>query len=171
MLPLRTSRLVLRDFVLDDLPVVHAYSTDEEVIRFMAWGPRTLAESRAHLDRLLAAQTASPRVVYELAIARSDAGEVIGACRLSATGEGEADLGYLLAREAWGHGYATEACRSLLDFGFGPLRLSRVVATCAVKNVASVRVMQRLGMVRARRLDVRARGQLVDSYEYVAVPP
>jgi ribosomal-protein-alanine N-acetyltransferase len=173
MLPLRTTRLLLRDFVLGDLAAVHAYGADPDVVRFMFWGPRTEDESRAYLDRMLAAQRASPRTVYELAIVRREDFALVGGCDLTLDGRGEGDLGYVLARSAWGNGYATEACRALLALGFETLGLRRVFATCDPKNVPSQRVMQRLGMLRERELrrHVHAKGRFWDSYEYAIYPP
>ena len=63
-----------------------------------------------------------------------------------------AELGYELHPDYWGHGYATEAARSMLAFGFGTLRLQRVWAQCVAENTASARVLERLGMSQQRRL-------------------
>jgi RimJ/RimL family protein N-acetyltransferase len=173
MLPLRTPRLTLRDFSAEDLAAVHLYSTHPEVVRFMFWGPRTEDESRAFLDKVIRAQRAAPRVAYALAIERTHDRALVGACDLTLVRRGEGDLGYLLGRDAWGQGYATEACRALVAFGFDTLRLRRVYATCDVKNVASQRVMQRLGMLREReiRRHEHAKGRYWDSYEYAIYPP
>ena len=58
------------------------------------------------------------------------------------------ELGYRLAFEHWGHGYATEGSRAALDFGFTTVGLSEIVAMATVGNVRSRRVMERLGMTR-----------------------
>jgi [ribosomal protein S5]-alanine N-acetyltransferase len=58
----------------------------------------------------------------------------------------EAELGYELHPDYWGHGYATEAAWSMLAFGFHTLPLQRVWAQCLAENMASVRVLERLGM-------------------------
>jgi ribosomal-protein-alanine N-acetyltransferase len=56
------------------------------------------------------------------------------------------DIGYALAREYWGHGYATEAVRAMIEFGFEHLNLNRIEARAVPANVASTRVMQKAGM-------------------------
>lgn len=61
---------------------------------------------------------------------------------------GDAEVGWRLAREAWGKGYATEAARASLDFGFAERRLEEIVSFTSVRNERSRRVMERLGMRR-----------------------
>jgi RimJ/RimL family protein N-acetyltransferase len=62
------------------------------------------------------------------------------------------ELGYWVAAEKWGCGYATEASRAVIDYAFGPLDLSRVVAHCLTRNPGSRRVMEKLGMQLEGRL-------------------
>lgn len=59
------------------------------------------------------------------------------------------EIGWRLAHEHWGHGYATEAAREVLSVAFGPLGLTEVVSMTAVVNARSRRVMEKLGMQRA----------------------
>jgi [ribosomal protein S5]-alanine N-acetyltransferase len=59
-----------------------------------------------------------------------------------------ADLGYELDQNYWGRGYATEAARALLEFGFHELRLHRIWANCIEENVASAHVLEKIGMTR-----------------------
>jgi [ribosomal protein S5]-alanine N-acetyltransferase len=75
-----------------------------------------------------------------------------------------AELGYWLAAEAWGRGYATEACRALIDFGFAECALARIYAQVLAGNVASMRVLEKLGMVSEgiRRQHVRKDRRLCD---------
>ena len=60
---------------------------------------------------------------------------------------GEAVLGFYLARQFWGQGFATEAGRAFVDFGFGELKLERIVTAVEVENKASIRVLEKLGFV------------------------
>jgi [ribosomal protein S5]-alanine N-acetyltransferase len=146
-LPIVTARLRLRDFVPVDLAAVHAFGSDPEVTRFMFWGPRDAAESRAYLDRMLASQRQRPRLVWELAVVRRANDALIGACDLTLDDDGATgDLGYLLARPAWGAGYATEIARALVAAGFEQLRLRRIFATCDIDNAASARVLEKAGL-------------------------
>ena len=78
------------------------------------------------------------------------------------------EIGYLLDLRYWGRGYATEAARAVLDFGFRELDLHRVYATCRPANVASIRVMEKLGMRREAHFRQHRwmKGAWQDSYLY-----
>lgn len=167
-LPIRTGRLLLRDFVAADFGAIHAYSSDPEVTRFMFFGPRDEADSQDYLHGMLESQAREPRFVWELAIVRRSDDCLIGACDLTLEDEREGDLGYILARHAWGQGYATEAARAMVDAGFGQLGLERVFATCDVDNAASARVLEKVGLRREALLKhhKQAKGRWWDSYLY-----
>ena len=141
----RTDRLLLREFSDEDFEAVHAYASDPDVVRFMAWGPNSEAETREFLKRAKTDAEANPRRQFELAVVRRASGDLIGGIGLHVDGS-NAMLGFCFARSAWGQGYATEAAQTLLDFGFGPLGLHRIWADCDSVNAASVRVLQKLGM-------------------------
>jgi [ribosomal protein S5]-alanine N-acetyltransferase len=85
-----------------------------------------------------------------LAVDRASDGTFIGWCSLNRWNPDyrSASLGYCFAEAAWGHGYATEAARVLLQWAFGTLDLNRVQAQTDTRNVASARVLEKLGFVR-----------------------
>lgn len=168
ILPIRTARLQLRDFVHDDFDAVHAYASDADVTRFMFYGPRTEDETRLYFEHVIAAQTVTPRTLWELAIVRTTDDRLIGACDLTFDGRGEADLGFILARDAWGHGYATEAARALVVAAFQSLGASRVFATCDIGNHASARVLEKAGLRREATLErhIFAKGTWWTSFLY-----
>jgi len=147
-LPLRTPRLVLRDFVADDLAAVRAYANDDQVLEHVLHEPRDEPELREHLDRVLAAQGNRPRRAWELAVEVARTGRVIGTCDLALTGTRtlDADLGYMLARRHWGRGYATELATALVDAAFRQLRVARVQAIVDVRNERSRRVLDNAGL-------------------------
>ena len=62
-LPVRTARLILRDLEPGDFDAIHSYASDPEVTRYMFYGPRTVAETRGYLERMLASQREQPRLV------------------------------------------------------------------------------------------------------------
>jgi RimJ/RimL family protein N-acetyltransferase len=172
---LDTPRLVLRELRDEDAPAVHAYASDPEVVRYLDWGPNTAQDTAQFLDTARAARHPVPRTLYHLAIVHRPTGHLIGGCRIeirSAARE-SGDLGYVLDRQAWGHGFATEATRALLAFGFRRLALHRIWATCDVRNAASMRVLEKIGMQREGRLrhDVRRKGDWQDSYLYAILEP
>lgn len=170
---LETPRLVLRELALEDVPAVQRWATDPEVYRYMPWGPNTMGQSAEFLRTALAARREEPRRTFELGFARKESGELIGAggCRIRSTVHLEGDIGYVLRRDAWGNGYATEGAAALVEFGIRVLGLHRIWATCHVDNARSARVLERIGMQREGRLrdHVRARGAWRDSYLYAAI--
>jgi RimJ/RimL family protein N-acetyltransferase len=168
--PARTPRLLLREFRETDFEDVHAYGADPEVSRFMVWGPNTLEDSRAFLDRTLANQAASPRTSFNAAVEFVEEARVIGAIELRIKSEPDrtAELGYTFGRAYWGRGLGVEAARAMLGHAFEAWRLHRVIAACDVRNRRSWRVMEKLGMRREAsfRKDALVRGRWRDSYLY-----
>ena len=168
--PLRTARLVLREFRPGDFDDVHAYASQPEVARYMDWGPNTPAETQSFLDRMFEAQGRWPRDDVNLAIEHAKDRRLIGVIRLGANtpSDQSADLGYSINRDYWGRGVTTEAARALLSIAFGRLGMHRVWAWCDIRNAASYRVMEKLGMRRegAFREERRVKGAWRDTYVY-----
>jgi RimJ/RimL family protein N-acetyltransferase len=148
MIPLTSDRLILRDFTVDDFQAVHSYTSDPEVVRYMPWVLFTEEETHKYIQNKVARQSVSPRVDYELAITLKDDGILIGECNLirRARADSEGDIGFVLNRNYWGMGLATEVTQILLTFGFKDLHLHRITATCDPQNVASSRVLEKNGM-------------------------
>jgi ribosomal-protein-alanine N-acetyltransferase len=150
---LTTSRLHLRPFTAADHDAIHAVYADPEVMRYVGNGAhRSMADTTAALRTYadaLAARGYSFVAVVERATER-----VVGDAGLHPlAGRGpDIELGYTLARDAWGHGYATELGRALVEYAFGVLRAPRVVAQVEPDNAASRHVLEKLGMtVRGQR--------------------
>jgi RimJ/RimL family protein N-acetyltransferase len=147
---LETARLVLRPFRRSDAPAFAAMNADPEVMRWMS-RPLDRAASDAFLDRI-GDHWASDGVGLWAIERRSD-GAFLGFAGLSVPGfvapfTPAIEVGWRLARGAWGHGYATEAGAASLRFGFEALRLAEIVSFTAEGNDRSRRVMDRLGMTR-----------------------
>ena len=163
---LMTARLRLRDFELEDYQAVHAFATDLAVVRYVDWGANTPEETRAFLREARASADVSPRRRYALAVVQSDPERLIGSIelRMVSCEHRRGEIGYVLAREAWGLGYATEATRRLLAFAFDELGLHKVSATCDPENRASMAVLTKNGMHQEGTLrdHVYARGQWRD---------
>jgi [ribosomal protein S5]-alanine N-acetyltransferase len=145
-IPVSTPRLTLREFVAADFEAVHAYSSDPRVTRYLFFGPRDRDGSADYLQGLIESQRENPRTRFELAVVENASDEVIGACDLSLIEHGVADLGYMLAHEHWGKGYATEISLRLLQAAFQELRAERVISTVDINNRASIRVLEKVGM-------------------------
>ncbi|RKR30203.1 GNAT family N-acetyltransferase [Arthrobacter oryzae] len=160
---LRTERLLLREYTANDFDAVHAFASDQRIAKFVEWGPNTTADTKTFLETCLVAQSDPNRANFTLAVTVPP-GDPIGSVGLSLTG-GRGDLGYVIAPGLWGRGYATEAAESLLRFGMEELGLSEITATCRPGNVASARVLEKIGMSRngLRKADKLIRGQWQDS--------
>ncbi|HEY1928334.1 MAG TPA: GNAT family protein [Caulobacteraceae bacterium] len=172
-LPIRTERMVLRDFRFDDLEAVHAYASDPEVVRYMPWGPNTEDDTRERMKFSETEAATCPRTEYNLAIELLAEQRVVGSIALHPVDlpNGTMMTGYCLRRDLWGRGLVFEAARALLDAGFGQLGLHRIFATCDVRNTGSWRVMEKLGMRREGllRKDRLVRGEWRDTYVYAVL--
>lgn len=170
MVSLESERLVLREFTERDFDAVHRYGSDPEVSRFMPWGPNTEEDTAGFLRRAIAKQGREPRTQYELAVTLRDSGHLIGGCGIRVVNMelGEGNIGYCLNREHWGRGYATEAARRLLRYGFQHLEFHRLYATCDPENIGSRRVLEKIGMRQEGHLreNVRMREEWRDSLVY-----
>ena len=152
---LTTERLVLREFQENDWPAVLAYQTDPLYLRYYEWIERTPAAVQDFVRMFLTRQEEQPRTKFQLAIILKSNLELIGNCgiRMESVEAYEADIGYELSPQHWSHGYAIEAARAIVQFGFTQLHLHRIWAWCLADNVGSVRVLEKLGM----RLEGRLR--------------
>jgi RimJ/RimL family protein N-acetyltransferase len=145
-LHLETERLELRPLTLRDLDDMTSMLGDAEALRF--WGEPLDREGARHwIERNLAR--------YEVdrfgrcAVILRATGELVGDCGLITTmveGQSEVELGWIVRREHWGNGIATEAAARWRDFAFDTLRLERIVSMIGAENVASRRVAEKLGM-------------------------
>ena len=166
MNPIETSRLRLRHFEPRDADDVYAavYS-DPEVCKFYCGETR----SRDSMDEWIIYRSHQSRGndFGLLAVELKSAERVIGLCGLQAYVADwlrlqsepdrvdhplEVELTYAFGRAWWGNGYATEACRAVIDFAFNNLKLRRLVTGCHDENVAAKQLQDRLGMRRERNL-------------------
>ena len=144
-----TARLTLRPLELADWPALHAFTGDAEVQRYITGAPLSEMETRSLIQTLRDWEREQPPRAYPFAFVQTEDGLVIGFGGLYWTKgleRWQAELGYTLHHDYWGRGFASEAGEALLRFGFTDLRLHRVFAECHPDNLASARVMQRLGM-------------------------
>ena len=160
---LRTERLLLRVFTLEDVDDVLDYGSDPEWARF---NPRPYTRRDAEdvvAGAVLTAWDKKPMFAVELD------GRVVGYVELEVNPiRTVAELGYDIARSHWGKGLAAEAARAVVDWGFRELGLAKVAAFANIRNRQSWRVMEKLGMTREGvfRGGWRHRGQLSDSVAY-----
>ena len=146
---LETPRLVLREIGLDDAEAIQAYAADPVVLRHVPWGPNTLEQTRQFCAEHAQHPKTPNRSIYELAINIKPDSVAVGALglRVQSIENREAALGYVLHPAHWGKGIVTEAARRMLEFGLDELGMHRIYATAAPENVASLKVLARLGML------------------------
>jgi ribosomal-protein-alanine N-acetyltransferase len=151
---LTTEHLVLREFVEEDWQAVLAYQQNPLYLRYYEWKERTPEGAREFVQMFLANQREIPRTKFQLATTLRTTGQLIGNCgiRMKFAGAREADIGYELDPGYWGQGYASEAARAIVQFGFSELHLHRVWSWCVADNVGSARVLEKLGMRQEGRL-------------------
>ena len=159
----RTGRLVLRGWRDDDRDAWAAMNADPVVMRYFP-DPLTRGQADAMLDRMNAALEAQGWGLW--ALERLDTGELIGFTGLAVPRYDLpftpcVEVGWRLARSAWGRGLATEAAREALRVAFDEVGLPEVVAMTSVANTPSRAVMERLGMTR----------DPADDFEHPGVPP
>ncbi len=164
-----TPRLLLRPPWPEDAPAMVAAFSHWEVVRQTAlipW-PYAMADAQAFI-----AGATQGRAAFDLVITRKGDGQLVGGIGIKAPygpGRGHPDLGYWIAPEAAGQGYATEAGRAVLSFAFRVLRLAVIDAGHYQDNPASGRVLAKLGFASTgRRIDwpSRGRGTSAQSVEY-----
>lgn len=144
---LPTERLAMRRPRRSDAAALAIAMNDWDVVRWLVQAPYpyTLTHAVDWIAQNLS-NLASGRE-YQFVISRCEDDQVIGhvGLRLDDDRRG-AELGYWLARETWGQGFATEAAAAVVDFGFTDLRLERVWATCLPDNTSSWNVLSKIGM-------------------------
>jgi len=147
---LETERLILRPWRDEDRGPFAALNADRQVMEFF---PKTLdiSESDAIVDRVQAGFAEHGYGPWALEV--KGGASFIGFCgiwspRFEAHFTPCIEIGWRLAHDAWGRGYATEASEAALQFGFERLGLSEIVAFTMPDNYRSLRVMERLGMAR-----------------------
>jgi ribosomal-protein-alanine N-acetyltransferase len=145
---LDTPRLQLRPFAEGDAVIVHRVYSDPDVMRYVATGPAAdLAATRRLLGEYAAHQEIHGYSFW--AVLERESGRLIGDAGLYRTPTGEVELGYTLGMPWWGRGLATEAAEAWIETAFGPLEIDEVVALAEPANVASLRVLEKVGMARA----------------------
>jgi len=165
-----TARLLIRRFQEQDAPALHAYLSDPTIYRFEPGEPITLEEAREMaFDRSLGSDF--------WAVALKDTDQLVGHLYFAQTMPKDLltwELGYIFNPAFQGQGFATEASTALIRFGFEHWDIHRVVAHCNPENIASWRVMEKIGMQREGHFrqniffqrDADGNPIWLDTYEY-----
>ena len=123
-----------------------AYAQDEEVAQYVTWRPhQSVSESEAVIDEFLRLWRDGSEFHWLLFLAEGN--ELIGAAGLRKQQQ-QMELGYILARSHWGHGFMTEAVDAVVEWAFAQPSVFRVGAVCDTANARSARVLERAGFER-----------------------
>lgn len=147
---IRTDRLIMRGWRAADREPFAALNADPEVMEHFP-APLSRAESDMFVDRIEAAFARHGFGLWAIEVAET--GAFIGFTGLimqtfEAHFTPAVEVGWRLARTAWGHGYASEAARAALAYGFEQAGLTEIVSMTTVTNTRSQAVMRRIGMTR-----------------------
>ena len=148
-LPIETERLQLRQFQKSDLDAVMAYHALPDVQRYLDWKARDRVEVKAALDAMVKQNRLTrPGDIVHLAVTRKSDDLLIGQISLRWTDAtaGQAEIRFIFSPFHRKQGYATEAVRAAMDFGFENFRFHRIFARCAGSNQPSARLLKGIGM-------------------------
>lgn len=146
MNPIITERLVIKPMCIDYLESTHEYASDPENTTYMVYLPNdSIEDTRAFLQRAEEEFKKEHPAFYEMAVFYKDVH--IGAVSLYLNDDRTVgELGWTINKKYWGHGYAAEAAKGLLDHASEYMGIHKFIATCDTENTASRRVMEKLGM-------------------------
>ncbi len=161
MVTLETERLRLRMFCKADLDAYAEMCADPEVMRYLGAGqPMSRADTWRQLAMLLGHWQLRGYGMW--AVEDRARGHLIGRIGFfNPEGWPGFELGWMLGRPYWGHGFATEGAREALAYAFRELQQTHVISLIRPQNTASIRVAERLGQRLERRVDVRGGEALV----------
>lgn len=144
----RTDRLVVRRFTVDDVDAALAYLGDPAVMEFIE---PCFDRTRA-AEFIQSAGTGPDPLVWavELRSTRQLVGHVIFHPWAGSTAW---ELGWILRRDSWGNGFATELSAALIEYGFKQLGIDQIIAEAVPANHASIAAIERAGLVRSTHLD------------------
>jgi [ribosomal protein S5]-alanine N-acetyltransferase len=165
MIILETDRLQLRDMTMDDLDALHGIFSDAEMMRFYP-EPFDRATTKGWIENMQQRTKRDGIALWTMVL--KETGEVIGDCGLvvqEVDGEREVEIGWHVRRDLWGRGYATEAARACLHYGYDDLDRTRFISIIAPGNIASRRVAEKIGMTVERETVWRDRPVLIHAID------
>ena len=168
---LQTDRLYFRQVSTDDINNIHELHSLPETDKFNTLGiPETIQATEKVITEWLVGQNAKPQTSYIFCLDLVDTKQFIGliALNIGKPNYKTAEVWFKIHKDYWRNGYTTEALTKLIDFGFNNLALHRIEAGCAVENIASSKVLEKVGMKKEgmKRKKLPIRGEWKDNYSY-----
>ncbi len=141
---LETDRLVLREFILNDAQSMYDLNTDLEVLKYTGDKPfESKLEARTFLENYSDYDTNG---YGRWAVINKVSDDFIGWCGLKLNEESLVDIGFRFLQNEWNKGYATEAAKATLDYGFNTLKIDEIIGRVSKDNKPSIRVLEKLKM-------------------------
>lgn len=167
-LPRHAMRALLRRLRPPDLPVFHAYRSDVELARFQGWVPMSLGAAESFLKAMEVVPLFQPGAWAQIAIADPSSDHLFGDVGLwLAEGGRGAEIGFTLSRSAQGKGYATAAVVGAIEMLFEHTQVAEVLGVTDMRNLASVAVLERVGMKPVESREVEFKGERCTERVYV----
>lgn len=144
---LESERLLLRPLSPKDALDMYEYASGRELTKYLLWDPHPDPQYTLEYLEYLEGRYAVGDF-YDWALTLKPGGKMIGTCGFTSFDlpNNSAEIGYVIHHAYQGMGYAVEAAKQVISFGFSTLGLSRISAVCMQENQKSLRVMQKLGM-------------------------
>lgn len=166
----RSNRLLLRQFSQQDVDAFYLYRSSPKVAKFQSWENYQYHDAEVFVRKQSLSVPNQPGTWFQFAIALAGTNQLIGDCALhTLLAEPRiVEIGFTLAEEYQGKGYASEAVRALLSYIFNDLRKHKVIAFTDVRNEKSIRLLEHVGMRREGHLleNYMSKDQWVDEYQY-----
>jgi len=169
-----TLRLLIRDPLISDLKIIHQLLMLPETVEYNPSGyPESELATGALLERWVSQISLEKRTCYFYVIETLKDGAFVGIISLERGKEGylNAEIWFKLHTHSWNKGYATEALKAMIHFGFKDLGLHRIEAGCSTLNIASSRVMENAGMTKegVKRKNLPLKGGWHDSFQFAVL--
>ncbi|EIJ39089.1 acetyltransferase, ribosomal protein N-acetylase [Galbibacter orientalis DSM 19592] len=166
-----TDRLKLRLIELTDLESIHNLHSLPETDEYNALGiPENIEETKSIIEPWITNNQLPEIKNYTFAIDLISNGDFIGlfGLKLGSTKYKRAEVWYKIHSNYWKKGYASESLKAVINFGFKTLKLHRIEAGCAINNIGSIKVLEKVGMIREghRRQVLPLKSGWSDNYEY-----
>lgn len=168
---LHSERLTIRFTEMSDLDAIHALHLLPKTDEFNTLGiPETVQETASILETWCSGnkEVESNHLVFVIEQTEGDSFIGLIALRIGSKKFKNGEVWYKLHSDFWGNGYGTEALSTILDFGFDTLKLHRIEAGCAIDNIGSIRILEKVGMTREgrKRKVLPLKSGWSDNFEY-----
>ena len=155
---IETERLVIRPFNLKDAQALHGIVSQQEVMKYLPEEGMSLEKVRGIVSWLTECyEKNTPECIlkFTLAVVMKEDQKLMGWCGLGPLefSPEEIEIFYGLSKDHWGRGIATEAAKAVLRYGFVAIKLDKIVAVTHPQNVASVRIIEKLGMIYRKKIE------------------